>query len=677
MGEGRTDKRPGTHPFTGRKGGGARLVDELQFLRIYDFSGGLNDWGSSYALADNEAQESLNCRLDELAMLQKREGRSVVASTSLPAAACDGAVRVYGNSAGGAAAGSLHVKAGTTLYVINVDDGTTTDQLTALATSWGEAYVLTAGQRMRAAQWGDDRTYLALGTGTVHDEALVTGLTGVPRSLHKMGAKAPTNEPHSAISANAGVTTANEFYNVATTITYGTLGGWGESIPLRDPTAHDQGANADKKVTISSYNDLRDAGAEDWQTKYGAYSMKFYSTEPQGTAALAQAAPLYYVGFQLATSVATTHDFEDADIDITLPAPTVYDTGDIPKDDLDFVCVHNARLYINSPSKPDRVYYSNLNVPDEYPTQNYFDVGGSVTGIASATFGLVVFTKNSITIWRGWGAGDFQQDDIKGIQGCVAPDSVARIQVHGKQVIAYAGEDGIYAFDGYTSEYLGATPRGTGMKVGGTWKNYATKSTARAVAYKHYYLLSYQDSRDSGSYNNRVLAYDTRYDCWWLWDGWDVGAWAHFHGAVDDDELYYGESSTAAGIYEALTGVDNCTWLWVSRDHPAAGPEVSVQAKKCWVEIEEDSLPINVIVRMDGVDKADAFTLPSQEKDTWDNVTWDNFTWERAGTDTVSIGKPLEDSLIGKRCAVKLEQTDAENKKVIGVSVGYYIRGRL
>ena len=49
-------------------------MDELQFLRIYDFSGGLNDWGSSYALADNEAQESLNCRLDEQGMLQKREG---------------------------------------------------------------------------------------------------------------------------------------------------------------------------------------------------------------------------------------------------------------------------------------------------------------------------------------------------------------------------------------------------------------------------------------------------------------------------------------------------------------------------------------------------------------------------------------------------------------------------
>ena len=652
-------------------------MDEMQFLRIYDFSGGLNDWGSSYALRDNEAQETLNCRLDEQGMLQKREGRSVVASTSLPAAACDGAARFYGNSISGTPVGVLTVKAGTKLYTVNVADGTTVDALAALYTAWGDDYDLTAGQRMRVAQWGDDRTYIALGTGAEHDEALVTGQDSIPSALHKMGAKAPTNAPQSADSTTDGVTTVDKYYNVATTITYGPSGAWGESIPLRDPTAHKQ-VNGAKKVAVSSYDDIN--GALAWRTKYGAYSVKVYSTEPQDTAVAAQGAPLYYTGQEDVAGAGWVGAaaFANADIDITLPAPSTFDTGDVPHDDLDFVCVHNARLYVNSPARPDRVYYSNLNVPDEFPSQNWFDTNGSVTGMASAPFGLTVFTKNGIEIWRGWGSGDFSHDTLHGVQGCVAPDSIAQITMRGKQVIVYAGENGIYGFDGHTSEYLGTTPDGAGMKIAGTWKNYATsKSAAQGVAYKDYYLLAYQDTRDEGAYNNRVLAYDIRYDCWWLWDGWDVGAWAHFFGDVDDDELYYGDSSATGKIHECMTGVDDCQWLWVSRDFPLAGPETNIQARKAWVEIEEDSLPINVVVRADGGERSDVFTLPSGDTSTWDNVTWDNFTWERLGTDTVCIGKPLEDSIIGRRLAVKVEQTDAENKKLVGVSVGYYVRGRL
>ena len=598
-------------------------MDEAgEFLRIYDFSGGLNDWASSYTLRDNEAQESLNVALDEGGTLQKRKGRgSGVACT--PGYACTGAARIYANppvttniaGAGKCTLGKWATGATTCELRWGTTAPGTTLSLTHIPNLTSTSVDVTS--RMRVVQWGNDRVYIALGT----THALRWGLASatptwaganVLRGIAHMGVRQIplAGTPAEGTDQSATVATAG-FYSYGISLTYGPGGAWGESVVKRT-TAYEH-ADVEDRYKLSGWTDMYTSATDNYRTDFGVYSMKIYRTEAQTTEALASAAPLYFL-YEHTSIDATSFEYEDdgsgtivnnpsgnttlaagdALLDVTLPAPTAFDTGDMQHNGynatVSMMCAHNARMYLVYESKADAddevvddtVYYSNINLPDEYPTQNYFKVMGRVMGIASAPYGLVVFTSRGVYVWRGWGASDFQIDEVRGAQGCVATDSIAQITMRGKQVIVYAGEDGIYGFDGHTSEYLGVTADGRGQKCGGTWKNYATsKSAAQGVAYKDYYLLAYQDTRDEGSYNNRVLAYDIRYDCWWLWDGWDVGAWCHWCGDGDSGELYYADSSTGGKFYQAFTGVDDCTWKWRSKDFPLAGPEVSMQARKC------------------------------------------------------------------------------------------------
>ena len=73
-----------------------RLLKNLEYLRFYDFTGGVNDSGNPAEIAQNEAQDALNTILAENGMLQQRKGRGTsvgqIPGTDVP---CLGMARCY------------------------------------------------------------------------------------------------------------------------------------------------------------------------------------------------------------------------------------------------------------------------------------------------------------------------------------------------------------------------------------------------------------------------------------------------------------------------------------------------------------------------------------------------------------------------------------------------------
>jgi hypothetical protein len=237
-----------------------------------------------------------------------------------------------------------------------------------------------------------------------------------------------------------------------------------------------------------------------------------------------------------------------------------------------FCVFWNKRLYTNDETNPDRVYFGGAMAADgtvantgnfgsgspSYGGYFGFGKGKKVTGFAK--FGsayLYVFLEDAIyrispTSGTGTSSAlDHTIELVTNSYGAVSHRSIDQVE----NDIFFLAHDGIYSL-GEQPNYVSLRTKELSARVKTLIDSVSASDLKRAAA--HYYKHRYYLSITTGSYNDRVLVYDTRYQSWTYWDGYKAGAWAVAKDGDDGLHLYFtSDDSSASYIYEAEQGTND------------------------------------------------------------------------------------------------------------------------
>jgi hypothetical protein len=157
---------------------------------------------------------------------------------------------------------------------------------------------------------------------------------------------------------------------------------------------------------------------------------------------------LYRIGgnlslFSLVTTLPNaTTSFVDTLADDQIDG-AVNDSSDfgIPLTGLKFLIEANSSLF---GVLDQRVYYTEIGLPDAWPTLNFIDFPVDVTGIGDTANGVLVFTKFITYIITGTSPSTYSKYLLSGDQGCIAFESIANLS----SSLLWASTDGICASSG-------------------------------------------------------------------------------------------------------------------------------------------------------------------------------------------------------------------------------------
>jgi hypothetical protein len=140
----------------------------------------------------------------------------------------------------------------------------------------------------------------------------------------------------------------------------------------------------------------------------------------------------------------------DAEIDGTVNTSALYLP---PVSGLQFLTEANGSLF---GSKGSKLYYSEVGLPDAFPTNNFISFPLDIAGMGDTANGMLVFTKNRTYIVTGTSPSTYSKYLLSGDQGCIAFESVANI---GPELL-WVSNDGICTSSGdavtvITKEQLG------------------------------------------------------------------------------------------------------------------------------------------------------------------------------------------------------------------------------
>lgn len=204
--------------------------------------------------------------------------------------------------------------------------------------------------------------------------------------------------------------------------------------------------------------------------------------------------------------------------------------------------IFGGRLFIaGNPTYPSRIYWSELNDPDVFLVDQYFDVrfsdGDNITFLKSLLGKLCVGKENSIQYMNTDGNNPLTEwsiSDPYSSIGCRAPYSV----VNSEKGLIYLGNGMVFNFNGVT-----ATPLGINIKS--NIQNILASDYSNAVGalINNQYYLSF-NSQDIGSaYNNATYIYDSIVNSW-TYDNSGFNSFAVYNSGTDSFTLLAGDSST-------------------------------------------------------------------------------------------------------------------------------------
>jgi hypothetical protein len=632
----------------------------------------------------------MNCEIREDGYLQKRKGKSVYGgATTGDSKIISGLFRPYtsastsaqnervtDNKATQKAKALVRLSDGSELDYGSDSDGTFTaisfvDQVqgagASISTPFSTRFVQWANNRLyftRANKSGDVWTASYMGRWGLNTAATSARYLYAARTDNPQGANALDGKDGDAVVE--GDTTEGAIdVAVCAVIGPGTgYGGtWAESVVCARETWTQ--ADASKKYKVDGIVDIDAATGDLSYDRHDVSEWNVYATDGGDSGGT-----MYYVGNVIATDGAEqSHQWVDADYDYSKTAPSASTTGTIADNPI-LIHAHNSRLWAVPQTNVDRIWFSNLNKPDEYPSTNYFSVHDEVTGIVSFRGDMIIFTPTNIYTMRGWSPEDFEatlEVSVAGT-GCRAPDSVKVVNTHMGPMVFFVNEDGIKGFDGFRVHDVGRS-------LGGTFDNITIGNieSMRGIVHGDRYLLAYQDDRDSGSYNNRVLVFDQLRGNWFPWDGLDINAWCVWNGPSDSGELYAGDATSTGMTWLMEQTAEMADFRYKTKYFAPEGPEQAIQLGRLRMECQVDSLPLSVTAYLDGGRQEQTIDFPEIVAGLAhpSGTIRDGGYWQRTGTDTVAVVMPFQDSMIGKRFALKVHRHDTENKKIIGLSVNY------
>lgn len=155
-----------------------------------------------------------------------------------------------------------------------------------------------------------------------------------------------------------------------------------------------------------------------------------------------------------------------------------------------FVFVHNNRLFVNDPTEPNRIWYSE-SLLDTGLTVNYIDLrtrsDDKINGGLSFGGNIILLTRYNIIIIAGKTPSVYEQYRIETFEGCLAEKSV--VSFGGE--FYYLGEHGLYRCNGALSVDVSAPVKDVLDSV-----SFAEKAKAIATKYKDFYIITMKNIHD-------------------------------------------------------------------------------------------------------------------------------------------------------------------------------------
>ena len=212
-----------------------------------------------------------------------------------------------------------------------------------------------------------------------------------------------------------------------------------------------------------------------------------------------------------------------------------------------FIINHKSRIWIANASyegavsgySPARLYFSNINnsgltEPMGFYEDSWFEVdpvdGYGITGIHSfRNETLIIFKANSIWAITGDSPDSFSLRNVSPEIGCIAPETIQ--VVDGKLV--WLSNGGVYYFDGSVPRPLKTDNISKG--IDGIPASRRREACAIYDVHRREYLLAHSGP-GTGGYNRLVSRYDLRTDSW-ARDEYDRGISAFFQKKMPDERV--------------------------------------------------------------------------------------------------------------------------------------------
>lgn len=482
--------------------------------------GGLNSKFDKSIILENESPDCLNVKFDA-GTVGTRGGSSKLNTTSVGSFVCDGLYTRRNNS------GSETMVA----FMGGTAWGLTGTTFSTIASAQS---VFTLGARVGGAQF---QNYLFVGNGGV----VPYKYDGTYFTRH--GVYPPTTTHTVATAPTGSVLTGNYMYKILFVNSQSVESDVGPSVSF-----------------VAAAENARIAAIPVAPQSWGVSSRRIYRTAAGGTT------------FKRVVTIAdnTTTTYDDGVTDAALGATAPTDNGVPPL--YNAIIYHQGRLFMNDPSNPNFVWYTDLNTP--YTVQlaaNFFRVGDNSTdivkGFAIENNNLLVFCENSTTVVH------MPSTTVSEWSFVVSQSPYGSKSPHGP--FKFENKIGFPAVQAH--KFVGIAAMSNGeveqsaslLTVGSTVSDMKSNSiepdmfsvqetylgNISSVVYKNraYISLTY-----SGTTNNRVYVMDftkgnRKQELVWVpYTGWNAAQFTIYNG-----NLYFGSSTANGYVYQAETSTYN------------------------------------------------------------------------------------------------------------------------
>jgi hypothetical protein len=234
---------------------------------------------------------------------------------------------------------------------------------------------------------------------------------------------------------------------------------------------------------------------------------------------------------------------------------------------------YNRRLYVNSLTYRDRVYFSGAFDPStsSYLIGNFSSAtgiyagymqfkpgaGSEVTGIRKFGDYLYVWLEDSIyrlkpTSSTGTtNALDHTIELVTNLHGCVSNRTIDQME----NDLVFMAKGGVTTL-GEVANYISLRTSNLGGRVLSTLNGIPDDQLKdmAGIYYDEKYYLAYSDG--SVAYNNQLLVYDYRYKGWLLWNNINANCFLDHTDSNDERSLYFG-SDYSGYVYELNQGIND------------------------------------------------------------------------------------------------------------------------
>ena len=233
-----------------------------------------------------------------------------------------------------------------------------------------------------------------------------------------------------------------------------------------------------------------------------------------------------------------------------------------------FILLHKESVFLaNNPTYNSDVYWSYPFRKDIFNSADYEPIrendGDEITCLMNQSGVVVVCKTNTIMKIITLSADDTQWQVLGPYSeiGCQAPYSPSNTP----KGMAYLSKDGIYIFDGSTSQPISDIVTTSILDI--LW---TSREDVSGKYFKNEYQLAYTSVESGGSVNNRVIVFDMQRDAYEI-DDKEINTFHVFSSGTDEGTLYSGASGTDGSIlshsetvgtlsYKTLTDFDTGTY---------------------------------------------------------------------------------------------------------------------